>query len=117
MTWNFYDKYPFNSLPLKCIHMLILKHFINDFKLFLFAFLNHTLCGICFTSVLPSWPSSRTCCYLFWYLGYRIFASHCGNWQKKKATSAGVSTEGNLFLREKSKSFPFLKQSKRTFID
>ena len=54
---------------------------------------------------------------VFWYLGYRISASHCGNWQKHKAMSAGVSNEGNLFLREKSKIFPFLKQSKRTFID
>ena len=97
--------------------MLILKHFINDFKLFLLAFLNHMLCGICFTSVLPSQPSSRTCCYVFWYLGSRISASHCRNWQKHKAMSAGVSKEGNLFLREKSKIFPFLKQSKRTFID
>lgn len=51
------------------------------------------------------------------YLGYRIFASHWGRWQRYSAMSACMSNEKNLFLCKRSTIFPWQKQGKGAFTD
>lgn len=51
------------------------------------------------------------------YLGYRIFASHWGSWQRYNAMSACMSNEKNLFLWKRSEIFPCQKWGKGAFID
>lgn len=81
-------------------------------SLFLLAFLNCMLHGICLPFAASSWPSSLTCCYMF-YIYVIEFLQVTGEAGKgTMLMSAHMSNEGNLFLRERLSFSPVRNKAK-----